>query len=80
MLTFQSLVQALKDRGISRKEGARATGWGEDEAALEKYVRLNSHFPPEEAARQLAQCLGEIGEPLFNKIYGRNQRGNSGTP
>lgn len=65
MLTFKSLVEALKARGITRIQGALATGWEGTDEALERYVRLNSHFHPDEAARQLAQCLGEVGTPLY---------------
>ena len=65
MLTFKSLVEALKARGITRTQGALATGWEGSDEALERYVQLNSHFQATEAARQLAQCLGEVGVPLY---------------
>ena len=67
MLTFKSLVEDLKARGITRTQGALATGWDGTDEALERYVSLNSHFTATEAARQLAQCLGEVGEPLYGK-------------
>ena len=68
MLTFKELITSCKTRGLSRIEAAIATGFtdelGTDEA-LERYIELNRHLDAEEAAHQLAQCLGEIGTPLF---------------
>ena len=68
MLTFKELVTACKARGLSRSQAALATGWTDEmgmDEALERYIELNSHFDSEEAALQLAQCLGETGSPLF---------------
>lgn len=68
MLSFQTLVKALKERGLTREQGAIATGWGEGDEALERYIKLNIGFTPHEAARQLAQCGGfEIGLPLYGR-------------
>ena len=65
MLTFQTLLTALKERGMTRHQAALATGFGEGDEALERYVELNKHFDPKEAARQIAQCAGEVGKPLY---------------
>ena len=65
MLTFQTLLTALKGLGLTRNQAALATGFGEGDEALERYVELNKHFDPKEAARQIAQCAGEVGKPLY---------------
>lgn len=74
MLTFKELITACKARRLSRIEAAQATGWTDEmitDEALERYIEMNHHLDAEEAAHQLAQCLGEIGIPLFGVGSGK---------
>lgn len=66
-LSFDALVRACSAAGLSRNQAAAATGWTDltTDAALERYVRFNAHMPAAEAARQLAQCAGQVSASLF---------------
>ncbi len=57
MLKRQSLMSELRRLKISRRRAE--TGM---DMPLDRYVELNSHFTPKDAAKQIAECCGIVSK------------------
>lgn len=54
MLKRQPLLVELKKLGLKRRQAEIGM-----DMSIDRYVNLNSHFTPEEAAKQIAECCGK---------------------